>query len=268
MKHFLHHSFSLSVLTIGMLVLVGCDDGNNSASVPPVKNALDQMRALDEAAELAARSARGKSRVGQGAVAPAKDVPQEGTFEVEFDTTVGKFTVQVNREWAPRGAHRFYRLVKDGFYNEAGFFRVVPGFMVQFGIAGNPEQHAKWSANIVDDPVKKSNTREYVTFAKTGAPNSRTSQIFINYDDNSRLDSDGFAPFGKVTKGMEVVDRINSVYGEQPDQMRLESEGNDYLQADFPGLDYVTEARIVVDDLAEEPQADEGSSDDASDDTE
>ncbi len=263
MKHFLHHSFSLGMLAIGMVIIAGCDDGNNSASVPPVKNALDQMRALDEAAELAAQSAAGKSRVGPGTVKPAKDVPQEGTFEVEFDSTAGKFTVQVNREWAPRGAHRFYRLVKDGFYNEAGFFRVVPGFMVQFGIAGDPELHEKWNTNIMDDPVKKSNTRGYVTFAKTGAPNSRTSQIFINYGDNARLDSDGFAPFGKVIKGMEVVDRINSVYGEQPDQAMLESEGNVYLHAEFPGLDYVTEARIVEDDLAEESQADEdGSNDD------
>ncbi|MCP4782326.1 MAG: peptidylprolyl isomerase [Fuerstiella sp.] len=184
---------------------------------------------------------------------PGSAVPATGQFEVEFDTTVGKFTIEVNRAWAPVGAHQFYDLVRDGFFDDCGFFRVVPGFMVQFGLAADPAVTARWSKEIPDDPVVESNRRGYVTFAKTSAPDSRSSQMFINFGDNSRLDADGFSPFGKVTRGMAVVDRISAAHREQPDQGAITSQGNAYLKSNFPKLDYVVKARMIIDDL--EPEA-------------
>ena len=127
-------------------------------------------------------------------------------FKVKFETSTGDFIVEVHREWAPIGAERFYQLVKSGFYDECRFFRVVPGFMVQFGINGDPGVQRQWENNITDDPVVKSNTRGFVTFATSG-PNSRTTQIFINFGDNESLDGQGFAPFGEVIEGMEKLMR-------------------------------------------------------------
>ena len=174
----------------------------------------------------------------------AKKAPD--TFKAKFETTAGDFVIEVTREWSPNGADRFYQLVSSGLYDECKFFRVVPKFMVQFGINGDPKVAAKWKeANIKDDPVVKSNKRGFVTFAKSGLPNSRTSQIFISYGDNSFLDSQGFSPFGKVVEGMDVVDKINSQYGEKPDQMQIQSRGNDYLNDKFPKLDGVKKATIV-----------------------
>src|SRR3954468_5381004 len=174
------------------------------------------------------------------AVAPA-------VYKATFDTSAGIFVIEVHRDWAPKGADRFYNLVKNGFFDNDRFFRVVPGFMVQFGINGDPAIQKHWAdANIPDDPVTQKNLRGYVTFAKTGAPNSRSTQVFINFADrNTFLDSQGFAPFGQVISGLDVVDKINSAYGERPDQMRIQSEGNKYLTAQFPKLDYVTKARIT-----------------------
>jgi len=168
-------------------------------------------------------------------------------YKAAFDTSVGSFVIEVHREWAPKGADRFYNLVKNGFFDNARFFRVMPGFMVQFGINGDPEIQKHWAnANLQDDPVTQKNLRGYVTFAKTGAPNSRSTQVFINFADrNTFLDSQGFAPFGQVISGMDVVDKINAGYGEQPDQMRIQAEGNKYLNSQFPKLDYVTKARIT-----------------------
>jgi peptidyl-prolyl cis-trans isomerase A (cyclophilin A) len=167
-------------------------------------------------------------------------------FKVKFTTTKGDFVVEVNRAWAPLGADRIYNLVKLGFFNDAGFFRVVPNFVVQFGIHGNPQVSSAWrGANIKDDPVsKQSNEKGTLTFAKGGA-DSRTTQIFVNYKDNARLDKMGFPPFGKVVQGMDVVEKINQEYGEQPQQPTLQSEGNAYLQREFPRLDYVRSATIV-----------------------
>ena len=143
------------------------------------------------------------------------------------------------------GVQRVQELVKDGFYDECRFFRVVPGFMVQFGINGNPELNAKWADNnLRDEPVKVSNRTGYVTFAKTNDPNSRSTQLFIGYKDNSFLDGKGFSPIGKVVEGMNVVDKINAQYGEQPDQNRMKYDGNAYLQSQFPKLDYIIKARI------------------------
>lgn len=170
--------------------------------------------------------------------APAK-------YKVKFETTAGDFVVDVTREWAPIGADRFYEAVKGGFYDDCRFFRVVPGFMVQFGINGDPATQEKWrEANIKDDPVRGSNKKGYVTFATAG-PNTRTTQVFINFGDNAFLDKQGFAPFGIVSDGMDKVEKIESKYGEKPNQGAIQSQGNEYLKSKFPDLDYIKKATIV-----------------------
>ena len=169
-------------------------------------------------------------------------------FQVKFDTSKGEFTVEVTRSWAPNGADRFYNLVKNGFYNNCRFFRVVQNFMVQFGISGDPKiSAAVRAAQIKDDPAKQSNLRGYITYAMAGA-NTRTSQLFINFKDNSFLDNQGFSPFGVVKKGMNVVDSINNQYGEKPNQGNIQMQGNAYLEKDFPNLDYIKSATIVTDE--------------------
>ena len=168
-------------------------------------------------------------------------------YTVAFTTTKGRFEVTVNRSWAPRGADRFYNLVHPRFFDGIEFFRVVKGFVVQFGISGYPAVSRAWqNATIPDDPVKASNARGTITFADAG-PNSRTTQVFVNLGNNARLDSLGFAPFGKVTKGMFVVDRLYAGYGEQPTgtQPQIEAQGNAFLKQRFPKLDSVLTAKIV-----------------------
>jgi len=172
------------------------------------------------------------------------------TYKVKLDTSKGPVVIQVNRAWAPNGADRFYNLVKNGFYDNVRFFRVISDFMVQFGINGDPRIQANWrTANIPDDPVTQSNKRGTITFATAG-PNTRTSQVFINFRDNTGLDRQGFAPFGMVVSGMEVVDKLHAGYGEGaprgrgPDQGRIQQEGNAYLTRDFPQLDYIKKATI------------------------
>ena len=174
------------------------------------------------------------------------------TYQVALDTTKGRIVIEVDRELAPRGADRFYRLVKEGFYDDAKFFRVIEGFMAQFGMAADPELTAKWREKpIRDDPVKASNTKGMVTFAKTGLPNSRSTQVFINFGDNQRLDADGFAPFGKVVDGLDVALSLYSGYGEGapqgngPSQGRITAEGNAYLEKEFPKLDGIKSATII-----------------------
>jgi peptidyl-prolyl cis-trans isomerase A (cyclophilin A) len=173
------------------------------------------------------------------------------TFKAQFDTTKGKFTIEVTRSLSPRGADRFYNLVKSGYFQDIAFFRVIPGFMAQFGIHGNPAVAAKWrEARIPDDPVVGSNTRGTICFAMAG-PNTRTTQFFINFVDNKNLDGMGFSPFGQVVEGLEVVDKINGEYGEGaprgrgPDQGRVQMEGNAYLKKDFPNLDYIKSATLL-----------------------
>ncbi len=167
------------------------------------------------------------------------------TYKARFETTKGVFVIEVTRAWAPVGADRFYNLVKNGYYNNCRFFRVVSGFMVQFGINGDPSLNTVWrQARIPDDKVKQSNRRSYITFATSG-PNSRTTQVFINFGDNGGLDGQGFAPFGKVVEGMKVVDSIYSGYGESPNQGSIQMQGNAYLEKSFPKLDYVKTATIV-----------------------
>jgi peptidyl-prolyl cis-trans isomerase A (cyclophilin A) len=180
------------------------------------------------------------------------------TFKAQFDTTKGKFTIEVTRLLAPNGADRFYNLVRSGYFTDVAFFRVVPGFMCQFGIHGDPNVSAKWhDATIPDDPVKGSNTRGTITFATAG-PNTRTTQLFINFGNNTFLDAQGFSPFGKVVEGMDVVDKINSEYGDGPpggngpNQGSIQTEGNAYLKKDFPDLDYIKSAIVVPPDATKE----------------
>ena len=170
------------------------------------------------------------------------------TFQAKFTTSKGDFVIEVTRSWSPNGADRFYNLVKNGYYDNCRFFRVISNFMVQFGINGDPSLNQVWyKAQIADDPVKESNKRGYVTFAMTGQPNSRTTQIFINYKDNAFLDAQRFAPFGRVIVGMDVVDSFYKEYEGVPsdNQQQIQSMGNAYLNKEFPRLDYVKSAAII-----------------------
>jgi peptidyl-prolyl cis-trans isomerase A (cyclophilin A) len=165
-------------------------------------------------------------------------------FRAKFTTTKGDVVIEVTRAWSPRGADRFYNLVRSGFFTDVAFFRVISGFMAQFGISGTPAVANAWaSANIQDDPVKTSNTRGKVTYAMAG-PNTRSTQFFINFGNNAALDSQGFSPFGEVVEGMANVDKIYSGYGESPNQGAIQGQGNAYLK-NFPMLDRIVSATIV-----------------------
>ncbi len=168
------------------------------------------------------------------------------TYRVKFETSCGDFVLECHKEWAPLGAERFYTLCKEGFYTEARFFRVVPGFMVQWGMAADPALGAIWrDSDIKDDPVTQTNAPGYISFASRG-PNTRTTQVFINYGDNARLDGMGFAPFGQVVEGFDTVKKINPEYREQPQQGRIQAEGNEYLKSSFPNLDYTKKVTLLL----------------------
>ena len=198
--------------------------------------------------------------VSLGAQASLKDPASlketaPATFKVNFDTSAGAFVLEVRRALAPNGADRFYNLVKNGYYDNVRFFRVIPNFMVQFGINGDPALNTAWrNARIPRDPVKASNKRGMITFAMGGGPqgpDTRTTQVFINFRDNANLDASGFAPFGEVVSGMDVVDKIFPIgegapSGPGPDQGRTQAEGNAYLTKEFPKLDYVKKATIAA----------------------
>ena len=216
----------LAALIPALLVLGACESAKkeNTASAPG-KPALSDPSSLNE---------------------QAPDV-----YWAKFDTTKGPIVIKVTRDWAPIGADRFYNLVKNGFYNNASFFRVIPGFIVQFGISADPKVSAVWhDADIKDDPVKQSNAAGTVTFATAG-PNTRTTQIFINLADNNRLDAQGFSAFGAVTDGMNVAQSFYSGYGEGapmgsgPDQQLLQNQGEAYLASNFPKLDHIKSATIL-----------------------
>lgn len=246
---------SLPKIALICFVLVGCAEPESS-SVPPVMDAMGDMRQVarkhfdrPEAVQKAMEKAKEESA---NAAPPPLGVPSTGRYVVEFDTTAGKFQVEVNREWAPFGADRFYKLVKAEFFDGAGFFRVMPGFMVQWGLAADPLKNRNWSATIPDEPVLKSNKRGYITFAKTQMPNSRSSQVFINFADNANLDAQGFSPFGKVIAGMDSVDGICSEYGQTPDQGMIRMGGSEYLESKYPKLDYINSTSFVIDDLPQE----------------
>lgn len=185
--------------------------------------------------------------------APVRTEQPPEVYRVRLETTKGNIVFEAHRQWAPRGADQFYELVENRFYDGCRFFRVVRGFVVQFGIHGNPATQRLWGdMKIRDDPVRQSNRKGFVSFAKLG-PNSRTTQVFINLGDNVNLDKEGFAPFAQVIEGMDVVERLWSNYGEippkgrGPDPARIVLEGNAYLEKEFPRLDAILRARVVRD---------------------
>ena len=202
---------------------------------------------------IAVRAVTATQEAAPGALANPSALKETApaTYTAQFDTSAGAFTISVTRAWAPHGADRFYNLVKSGFYNDVRFFRAIPNFMVQFGIHGTPSVAAAWrNARLPVDKVAQSNRRGFVTYAMGASPDTRTTQVFINFRDNTNLDATGFAPFGQVTSGMEIVDKIYTGYGEGPprgsgpEQGRLQAEGNAYLMKSFPKLDYVKAATI------------------------
>lgn len=209
------------------------------------------------AEEGAAAAAGEKQGATESVPNPALLDPSKATgkapekFRVKLETTEGPVVIEVTRAWSPNGADRFYNLVKIGFFEDIAFFRVIPGFMAQFGIHGDPKVSRAWrNANIPDDRVVESNRRGTLTYAKTNAPNSRSTQFFINFGNNANLDRMGFSPIGEVVEGMEVVDSIHKVgegapRGPGPHQGRIQSQGNAYLKAEYPDLDYIESAEIV-----------------------
>lgn len=201
--------------------------------------------AAEKATPKAAQAAPAPSKEGKTPSALKEKAPD--TFRVKFDTSKGEFVVAVTRASSPNGADRFYNLVKSGFYDNVRFFRVVPNFVVQFGISGDPEVSKSWmDANIQDDPVKESNTKGTISYAMKG-PNTRTTQVFINLSDNTRLDAMGFAPFAKVESGMDVVEKLNGEYADTltSSQGQIYAQGNAFLAQRAPNLDYVKTAKIV-----------------------
>ena len=207
------------------------------------------VRAAGAQGGAAAPPARGSVNLNKAKLRTPAQLNEQApaTFKAKFDSSKGVFVIEVHREWAPLGADRVYNLVKNGFYDDCRFFRVLDGFMAQFGMNGDPSIQKVWAnANFKDDPVKQSNKRGYVTFAKSSAPDSRSSQMFINFVDNTGLDAQGFAPFGQVVTGMDAVDKLYTGYGRNnvPDQGRIIAEGNAYLMKEYPKLDYIKTATI------------------------
>jgi peptidyl-prolyl cis-trans isomerase A (cyclophilin A) len=211
-------TFMLLLMSLFAVLLSGCP-----ASEPPADNEI-------------AGEEEGVVAVGKDATAP---------FKVKFEMSNGDILIEIHPEWAPIGATRFKELVTAGYFDGCRFFRVVPGFVVQFGLNGDPDITRNWTLrSLKDDAVMTTNARGTLTFATAG-PNTRTTQLFINLADNGRLDGDGFSPFGVVVEGMEIVDKINAEYGQAPDQTRITDEGNHYLKEYFPRLDYIKTATIV-----------------------
>ena len=253
---------SLVMVFLTVLVIASCggDEVQPEGKSVPVANAGAKLAeepttALDEISE--ETELRGVPDAGAAVSLPLLDPSTAAmngtapdTFLVHFRTTKGEFVLEVHRMWAPIGADRFYNLVRNDYYDGVRFFRVLEGFMAQFGIHGDPEVAAAWDgATLVDDPVRESNTRGRISYAMAG-PNSRTTQLFINFGNNTNLDEAGFAPFGEVVEGMDVVGSLYSGYGEGapsgrgPDQRRIAGRGNAYLERDFPRLDYIQQARV------------------------
>lgn len=239
--------FSLLSLLAISVMLAACDNGKK-----PAANATPTAEEHESPASATSAAAASTPESNAALLDPSQFTEKApDTYRAKFDTTKGAFVIEVTRKWSPNGADRFYNLVKSGFYNDVAFFRVVPNFMVQFGMHGDPAVNKAWQeATIHDDQVLQSNQKGYVTFAKTSMPNSRTSQVFINFRDNSFLDNQGFSPFGKVVEGMDVVNSIYSGYGDAPPRGRgpqqglIGSRGNEYLKSGFPDMDWVKTATI------------------------
>lgn len=238
-------SFNATILGLAVVLLAaGCGGGGDDAG--PADEAAERSPLLNPDS-------------------PEMNRTAPDTFQARFRTNEGEFTIEVYREWAPRGADRFYNLVRNGFYDGARFFRVMDGFMVQFGLSGDPDVNRAWmNASIQDDPVMESNTPGTVSFAMRGE-DTRTTQVFINYGDNSNLDDMGFAPFGRVVEGMDVAESLHSGYGDVaprgsgPSVRELYTEGNAYLEREFPELDYIEEATIVSDPAGGDTASSQGS---------
>lgn len=214
-REFRSYFLSASCVLFGLLALAGCSQQQPSGPAKEQKSA-------------------------EPAPPP---LPPPAPTRVRFTSSKGDFVMEVHKEWAPLGAERFLELVKAGFYNESRFFRVVPNFVVQFGLAANPAVTKKWDQRIDDDPVLRTNRVGSVAFATNG-PNTRTTQVFINLRGNQVLDEKGFAPFAQVVEGMEVVEKLYSGYGERPDQEQIRRQGNKYLIENYPNLDYIKRAVI------------------------
>ena len=201
--------------------------------------------ALLSAGSLSACVADGAQSCGPLCNPPSLAEQAPAAFQAAFDTSKGRFVVAVHREWAPIGADRFYNLVKNGFFDDVRFFRVIGGQLAQFGMHGDPRVQAAWrDADVQDDPVRHGNVRGTLSFASRG-PNTRTTQLFLNLRDNTPYDRLGFAPFAEVVSGMEVVDSLFAGYEERPEQPLIDEEGNEYLTREFPNLDYVKKAAIL-----------------------
>ncbi len=250
----------VTVVAMGTLFF-GCKAKEQTAEAPPPEQPKAEATAAPKAETPAAAAAQQEATAGALAPAPRagydrallrsallKDKAPE-MFRVRFATTRGDFVVTVNRGWAPIGADRFYNLVKHHFYDNASFFRVVPSFIVQFGISAYPPVAAAWEkANIQDEPVTQSNKRGYLTYAKTSLPNTRSTQVFINLSDNAGLDRQGFSPFGYVdAQGMKVVDMLYDQYGDSagPEQDQISKLGKPYLDKGWPKLDSIKTATLI-----------------------
>jgi cyclophilin family peptidyl-prolyl cis-trans isomerase len=204
-----------------LLMLASCSSSNNS------------QNKTDETAKPAATEA-----------AQTPQTPATGDYKVLMATSKGDITIEVHRDWAPIGAQRFYDLVQSGFYDNARFFRYVPNFIIQFGLAADPALTKKWDKNLADDPVTHTNRAGSVTFATAGR-NTRTTQVFFNLRSNRSLDEQGFAPFAQIVDGMDITAKIYSGYGEQPDQDAIQLQGNAYLLKSYPKLDYIKTAKVI-----------------------
>jgi peptidyl-prolyl cis-trans isomerase A (cyclophilin A) len=251
--------WATTMIAVGLFI-GGCKKQEQPAQTAPPEQPRTEAPAQPAPAPAPAESKPAKAATASKPSEPARNYTKEllapaklkekapETYQVKFDTTRGEFTVTVTRASAPLGADRFYNLVKHHFYDNAAFFRVVPQFVVQFGINANPSVSAAWKhTEIKDDPVTQSNKRGALVFATAG-PNTRTTQVFINFKDNSRLDGMGFAPFGVVDgKGMNVVEMMYEGYGDNagPDQDQLEKQGDPYLKKGWPKLDYIKSATLV-----------------------
>lgn len=238
----------LCALTLGLAAGTACKSQEAPKAAPEPAKAKTEKAAAPAAAAPAAAPAGDPSKALMDPSQATLEAPAK--FTVKFETTQGDILVDVQRDWAPRGADRIYNLVKAGFFQDVAFFRVIGGFMAQVGIHGDPKVAAVWrGARFPDDEVKQSNTRGMVSFATAG-PNTRTTQFFINFGNNTRLDGMGFAPFGKV-RDMKPVDALFAGYGEGaprgkgPNQGLLQQQGNSYLKSDFPKLDYIKSASIL-----------------------
>lgn len=253
MKRTPRRALLAAVLAIGLLA-AGCGgetaiDDSNSQTPAPEPSGPDDEATPEPLGDGATGSPPVDADPLMNPASAEMKADAPGLYRVRLDTTRGEFTLQVHRDWAPIGADRFYNLVREGFYDGARFFRVIEGFVAQFGINGDPALSEIWrEATMQDDPANEKNIRGRITFAHGGA-NTRTVQLFINLGDNLNLDMQGFPPFGEVVEGMGVVQSLYSGYGggppSGPNQGRIQSEGNRYLERDFPQLDYVKRARIV-----------------------